>query len=216
VSANQTSATGAYPLFEADGDEAPATAGDGQAWTERDLLDRLRARHSQIKGNGPEWAYMEHVRDAAGFDAGTTIDALALHLWPSRNHVAHAYEVKVSRADFRRELANEQVKSLPWRSWVDYFWIVAPVGVVPLDELPAGWGLLVTHGRVLTTARRATRLRPKPAGYLPASDLPRGLVVAMLRAQVRNAAKVNGYWQAAPAGDAPTPDANCDSAVSHD
>jgi hypothetical protein len=164
-------------------------------WTERALLDRLRVRHGKITGNGPEWAYMEHVRDAAGFFAGTTIDALAMHLWPSRNHEAHAFEVKVSRADFRRELADDCSKSLPWRSWVEFFWITAPADVVPLEELPERWGLLVPHGKALRVAKPAVRMRPRPAGYLPAADLPRSLVAAMLRAQVRNAQKVDGYWR---------------------
>lgn len=174
-------------------------------WTERDLLDRLRARHSQVTGNGPAWAYMEHVRDGAGYFAGTTIDALALHLWPSRSHEAHAFEVKVSRADFRRELADKQGKSLPWRAWVEHFWIVAPPDVVPLDELPDGWGLLVCSGAGLRAVRRAERLRIKPHGYLPEPDLPRSLVAAMLRAQVRNGAKVGGYWTSASGDSAATP-----------
>ena len=166
-------------------------------FTERDLLDRLYKHHSLNSGNGPAWAYMEHVRDRAGF-ADRTIDALALHLWPSRNHEAHAYEVKVSRADFRRELEDDGAKSACWRSWVEYFWIVAPAGVVPVEELPCTWGLLVPHGAGLRKARQATRLRPRPIGYEPAPDLPRTVIAAMLRAQVRTASKVDGYWQSLP------------------
>ena len=40
---------GAYPLLPTSA--APVTASDGHVWTERELLDRLRARHSQITGN---------------------------------------------------------------------------------------------------------------------------------------------------------------------
>lgn len=166
-------------------------------WTERELLDRLKTRHSKVAGNGPEWAYMEHVRDRAGAFCNTTIDALALHLWPSRHHEVHAYEVKCSRADFRRELADGLAKSLPWRSWVEFFWIVAPKDVVPLTELPKEWGLLVPHATALRVAKPAVRLRSKPYGYNVAEpDIPRTLVASMLRAQVRNAAKVDGYWTA--------------------
>jgi hypothetical protein len=143
-------------------------------------------------GNGPVWSFMEHVRDAAGFDARTTIDALAVHQWPSTGHEVHAYEVKVSRSDFRRELADDCAKSLPWRSWVDYFWIVAPRGIVPVEELPDGWGLLVTHGAALAKARQARRLTPPQHGYLPREPLPRGLVAAMLRAASRTAARPSG------------------------
>lgn len=154
-------------------------------WTERDLLDRLRARHDKTGGNGPEWVYMEHVRSSAGMDCLATIDALAMHLWRSRHHEVHAYEVKVSRGDFRRELADEQAKSAIWRAWVDHFWIVAPASVVPLDELPDRWGLLETRGTGLAVRRPARRLQPRPAGYMAAPDLPRDVVAPMLRAAVR-------------------------------
>lgn len=166
-----------------------ATAERDEKWTERHLLDRLRTRHAGIAGNGPEWAYMEHVRDGAGFSATRTIDALALHLWPSRKHETHAFEVKVSHADFRRELADDCAKSAPWRSWVEYFWIVAPhASVAPTAELPDGWGLLVCHGSVLRAAVKPARLRTRPYGYVAAPDLPRSIVAAMLRARTRGTA----------------------------
>lgn len=155
-------------------------------WTEREILDRLSRRHNVRRGgNGPEWVYMEKVRDQAGAWANRTIDALALHLWPSRHHEVHAYEVKVSRADFRRELAGDMAKSEPWTAWVEYFWIVAPAGVVPRTELPAMWGLLETSGVGLRVAKSAKRLRERPLGYMPSPDLPRSIVAAMLRSAAR-------------------------------
>jgi len=166
----------------------------GEKFTERDLLDRLYQRHATTTGNGPQWAYMEHVGNQPAW-ADRTIDALAIHLWPSRQHEVHAYEVKVSRADFRREVAEDCGKSACWREWVEFFWIVAPAGVVPLEELPADWGLLETSGATLRIKRRATRLRDKPSGYMPGEPIPRGMVSAMLRAQVRTASKVDGYWR---------------------
>jgi hypothetical protein len=131
---------------------------------------------------------MEHVRDAAGFDAGTTIDALAMHLWPSQHHAMHAFEVKVSRGDWRRELAHPE-KSAPWLAVVDYFTVVAPQGVVLVEELPDRWGLLELVGPtgVFRERRPARRITERPAGYLPAADLKRSLVASMLRAAVRTA-----------------------------
>ena len=102
--------TGEPTLFA----ESPALAvapEPAAKWTERDLLDRLRVRHNQNSGNGPSWVFMEHVRSHSGFDARSTIDGLAMHLWQSRKHEVHAFEVKVSRSDFRRELADDRAKS---------------------------------------------------------------------------------------------------------
>lgn len=152
-------------------------------WTERMLLDRLRQRHAVNHGNGPAWVFMEHVADQTGW-ANRRIDGLAVHLWQSRNHEVHAYEVKVSRGDFRRELADLS-KSGVWTAWVEYFWIVAPHGVLTKADIPDEWGLLVTRGAGLAVAKRAPRLRPKPAGYSPAPDLPRSVVAAMLRQAAR-------------------------------
>jgi hypothetical protein len=159
-----------------------------QVWTERVLLDRLRARHLRARaGNGPEWAYMEHVRDDAGFFAGTTIDALALHLWPSKRHVLHAYEVKVSRSDWRRELAQPH-KSAPWLAVADFFTVVAAPGIVRVDELPEGWGLLEPSGPVsLRSKVSAVQLTPTLPWPQRQAALERGLVAAMLRSAARTA-----------------------------
>jgi hypothetical protein len=163
---------------------------DAPRWTERILLDRLRARHARVTGpagNGPQWAYMEHVRSHSGFDAQSTIDALAIHLWRSKQHEVHAFEVKVSRADFRRELAEERAKSAIWREWVEFFWIVAPDNVVPKDELPEEFGLLVTWRDGLRVVKQAPRLREKPQGWLPCEPIPRPIVASLLRAAVKTA-----------------------------
>jgi hypothetical protein len=155
-------------------------------WTERRVLDRLRQRHDRMTGNGPTWVYMEHVRDAAGFDAGTTIDALTMHLWPSQHFALSAYEVKVSRGDWRRELAKPW-KSEPWTKVADYFWIVAPRGVALVEELPDKWGLLELAGPtgVFRVARAARRLSSAMDHRASTADLKRTLIASMLRAAVR-------------------------------
>jgi hypothetical protein len=143
--------------------------------TEASMLSLLRKRHAAKNGNGPEWAYLEKVRDAPGFDAKRTADAMALNLWASRGCELHGYEVKVSRADWRRELA-DPAKADGWCTVVDRWWIVAPRGVVPRDELPSTWGLLETSARGLTVTVQAPLLREV---RLP---LERRFLVPILRA----------------------------------
>lgn len=122
------------------------------------MLSLLRKRHAAKNGNGPEWAYLEKVRDAPGFDAKRTADAMALNLWQSRGCELHGYEIKISRADWRRELA-DPAKADGWCAIVDRWWIVAPRGVVPRDELPSTWGLLETGARGLTVTVQAPLLQ---------------------------------------------------------
>lgn len=143
--------------------------------TEASILGLLRERHAAKGGNGPEWAYIEKVRDAPGFDAKRTADALALSLWRSRGHELHGFEVKISRSDWRRELA-DPAKADGWCAIVDRWWIVAPKGVVPRDELPATWGLLETGARGLTVTVRAPLLRKDRP------PIERELLVPILRA----------------------------------
>lgn len=144
--------------------------------TERDVLDALRARYaSGGNGNGPAWAYVEHVRDKAGFSATRTIDAIALDLWPSRGMELHGLEVKTSRADFRREIA-DPAKMDAFAAYLDRFWVVAPVGIVPVDELPSTWGLLelISNG----TIRQKV---PAPLLRKTRVEIPRTFLVPLLR-----------------------------------
>lgn len=145
--------------------------------TERTILDALAKRHAVKRGgNGPEWAYMEHVRNQAGFYAERTLDAMALHLWPSRGMELHGFEVKTSKADFRRELADVE-KMDAFAHILDRFWIVAPTGIVPADELPASWGLLeVTDRGAIRQKVAAPLLTEKRA------DIKRSMLVPLLRA----------------------------------
>ena len=141
-------------------------------YTEPDLLGMLRDRHSVRAGNGPRWAFATHVRDQAGFNALRTLDAVAMDTWPSSGLALHGYEVKCSRSDWLRELA-QPWKAAAFTRWVDYFWVVAPPGVVK-DDLPAGWGLLEVRRRGLVAVVKAQRLAPEP--------LDRSFVAALLRA----------------------------------
>lgn len=145
----------------------------GERVTEADLYGMLQARFSATAGNGPRWAFVRHVRDAAGFNALRTLDAVAMDTWPSGGLLLHGFEIKVSRSDWRRELA-EPAKAAAFTRRVDRFWIVAPRGIVRVDELPSGWGLLETRGARLVATVQPGPLSPEP--------LDRSFVAALLRA----------------------------------
>lgn len=75
-------------------------------------------------------------------------DAVHIGLWQSRGAGRiDVCELKVSRADFRRELDKPE-KAEAWWPYSTTFSIVAPsVEVAPPDELPPGWGLMVPQAR---------------------------------------------------------------------
>lgn len=80
------------------------------------------------------------VRDAVGARANRTADALMIQTWPSRELAITGVEYKRSRNDWRRELRNGQ-KAESVAAYCHYWLILAPKGIVPLEEVPAGWGL---------------------------------------------------------------------------
>jgi ribosomal protein L16/L10AE len=95
----------------------------------------------------PEYAFFEQVRNSTGFANNVrTADAIAIGLWPSRGHYIHGFEVKRSRGDWRRELADPS-KADALARFCDFWYIVAPEGVVPEEEIPVTWGNLVVRKR---------------------------------------------------------------------
>lgn len=146
-----------------------------ERFTEASLLDLLCARYATVGGNGPRYVFMPHVRSAPGFDARRTLDAVVMDLWRSAGNALHGFEVKVSRSDWLRELADPS-KAGQFLPLLDRFWIVAPRGVVLLEELPVGWGLLVPVGDQLRAVR-------SPVDLVSGNRLlPVGFVACLLRA----------------------------------
>lgn len=100
-----------------------------------DMRSMLREMHPS-----GEWALMEEVAPRTG--GGTRYaDAVAVNLWKSRGYAVHGFEIKVSRADWMRELKNP-AKADEVFGYCDHWWVVAAPGIVRPEELPAGWGLL--------------------------------------------------------------------------
>lgn len=149
--------------------------------TERMMLDALHRRYSQNPGNGPRFVCAEHVRSHAGFDARRTCDFMAQDCWPGPGLHLHGHEVKVSRSDWLRELADPS-KAEEFRRYCDRWWLVVPDQAIVRDDIPDGWGLIAPD--------QSGRLRAvKPAPILSPEPMPRTLRAAILRATVRTAAR---------------------------
>lgn len=155
------------------------------AVTEAEVLVMLRARYTEKAGNGDAWAFATHVRNAAGFDASRTADAIAMSLWPSRGLELHGFEIKCSRADWQRELVKPD-KAEAFVQLIDCWWlVVSDEKIVHDGELPPTWGLLVARGRKLVCKREAPRLR----AATPGRALPPGFGRTFLAALLRSANK---------------------------
>lgn len=89
-----------------------------------------------------------YLTEVTAPDSNRRADAVHIGLWSSRGAGRiDVCELKVSRADFRRELDKPE-KAEAWWPYCNAFWIVAPsTDVAPPEELPHGWGLMVPGGR---------------------------------------------------------------------
>jgi hypothetical protein len=123
----------------------------------------------------PEWALLAQVGNGTGYSKTPRyIDALALNLWPSRGMELWALEMKTSKADLRRELANPP-KAEAIAAYCDRFFIVTDSPkVVDGMMLPPTWGWLCLRENGQMGTKR-------PAAKLDAKPLDREFVAAVLR-----------------------------------
>lgn len=145
-------------------------------YTERDMLEALHARYSNVVSQGKSWRYVtaEHVRAGCGFGGVTfeggnyglrtmrTADFLAQDCWEAQGLHLHGHEVKVSRADWLAEVADPE-KAAAVKRYCDFWWLVVPDKAIVRDDLPEDWGLMVLDRQgKLRVAKRAPKLDPEP------------------------------------------------------
>ena len=93
-----------------------------------EILDALIARASSLI-----WATEPQLGSKL-----RRMDFWTLHPHEGKGHLSSCYEIKVSRADFRRDSALKQREA---RLYCDQFWYVTPKDLVSPDEIPDWAGL---------------------------------------------------------------------------
>ncbi len=127
----------------------------------------------------PRYIVGIQVNNGAGFAYNRTLDAVVFDTWPSSGLSLHGLEIKVTKADLRRELQNTK-KFADFAKHLDHFSIVAPPAIASLDMLPARWGLYCPDGNGKLRARRKPlMLHDEPTGLMS-----RSLAAAFMRALV--------------------------------
>lgn len=106
----------------------------------------------------PEYAVMWEVGRATGAVSNQRYaDAVIMSLWPSRGLELHGVEIKVSRADWRREAA-DPTKAEAIAAYCDRWWVYTGPGVIQdTSELPPMWGAREFDGRVWRTIKEAEK-----------------------------------------------------------
>lgn len=133
---------------------------------------------------GPEWSILDEMDLQPGHST-RRIDLLAIRAWRGKpkGHERHAIEVKVSRADLRREI-DEPAK---WQAWADvthryYLAVPADLDLSGL-VLPEQWGLYKVDGRGCRNRRAAAYNRE-------AADLPETVAIEAFRRASRAEARI--------------------------
>lgn len=71
-------------------------------------------------------------------------------------------EVKVSRADFLSD-AKKPFRSYPSHGMGDYRYYLTPEGMLDVDELPSGWGLMEWRGKKLKVVKWGCKMEARKA-----------------------------------------------------
>lgn len=104
------------------------------------------------------YALFFDVPDAVSLDARRRIDAVAVGIWRSVGRKVEAFELKVSRSDWLRELKQVD-KADSVLKLCDHFWLVTgDPSVAKLEEIPACWGWMTATKHGLRIQRPAPRL----------------------------------------------------------
>ncbi|GAB4071732.1 hypothetical protein KHC28_00315 [Ancylobacter sonchi] len=122
--------------------------------------------------SGPGWRLFFEVSNDTGTKANRWIDAVACGIWPSNGFEVIGIEIKVSRADWKRE-REEPEKAQALMRFCNRWYLACPDGLVKPDELPVSWGLLTVKDGKARTKVQAPKLEPEP--------LTSGFVMAILR-----------------------------------
>lgn len=136
------------PLEQIDiDDEAPAKMATPQ------LAAMLRVKYERNR-----YALFFDVPDAVSLKQKRRIDALAFGLWASEGQALEGFELKVSRADWLREVKQVD-KADPFIAVCDRFWLVtADNKIAKIDEIPACRGWMAATKSGLRVQRPATQL----------------------------------------------------------
>ncbi len=129
------------------------------------VVDRLVANRYEP----PEWFTLREVPPDKGHLRH--LDLVAWNTFASRGLTVEGVEVKVSRADWLREL-KDAAKAEETFAMVERFFVAAPPDVVKAEELPPDWGLLEIRGervfkiRIPKQRERSTYSKSEVVGIL--------------------------------------------------
>lgn len=102
----------------------------------------IQAALKRKYGRAP-WIYLPELRNASGHNANRTIDGYAIET--GTDPTLLAFEIKITRGDWLRELKAEKYKE--WFHLCHRLYFVTPPGLIEPDEVPDPCGLIECDSR---------------------------------------------------------------------
>jgi len=129
--------------------------------TTKDIRDHfLKVYPSEGRPNR-SFIYFDELRLGTGWSNEQRVDGFLLELWPSRDFCKTAFEFKVSRQDFLKEIKNPQ-KRYSAKSYSDRFVLVTANDICTREEIPEDCGWYIFNGTELEIKVHAPKLPPVP------------------------------------------------------
>ncbi len=126
------------------------------------MLDLIHRRYESRGNLPPGYVVIEEVAPGTGWGASRYADVMALSVWKSNGWTLDGFEIKSSRTDLRRELADPSKHLATARycdSWTLVIWDAAMIDGLTIPET---WGILAVVDDALVKVRKPAKLTPLP------------------------------------------------------
>lgn len=164
--------------------------------TEAEAIALLRTKFDE-----QGYALFPQVPDGTGARRRRTADAIMMSLWPSRGLHLFGIEYKRTKSDWQRELKDPS-KADSIGQYCDYWYMLAPVGVINVLEVPPAWGLweIDDRHRLLRTREAPTNEHKKPVDLVFLAGLVRAAQNALSSRRFQDAVIQEEYRRGVEAG----------------
>lgn len=144
--------------------------------TNSTAMYRMLERHYiDPKAELPGGVLLDEV--TMGGQGGRRADALYVGFTAASGRRLVGHEIKVSRSDWLAELRSPKADA--WADQCHAWYVVAPAGLVPVNELPEGWGLMEPPARANSTRMHVLRPARVHADRQPSWETTRSLLSRM-------------------------------------
>ena len=113
-------------------------------------------------GDRNQWACFDELRNQTGYSRQIKyIDFFVINLYPSKNFQRIAYEIKVSKGDFNKEIADPGKRKFAMDN-SNQFYFICPSGLISKDEVPEDCGLMYVNSKNSINTRKVAKDRALP------------------------------------------------------